>query len=222
VKQTAKRAPFRPLPLVWWHWLLAASLILLAVALFLELAEDVWIKQGFSWDAPLLLLLGGWRSAAATLAMRGISASASVFVILPVLATIVWQLRRREKAQAITLAVGLSLSSLVSAWLKAVFARLRPDVIPPLTVEHTSSFPSGHTLTAVVFYGFLAVEAWRHGRRGVAVALATWALLVGLSRVYLGAHYPSDVLASVALGLIFLTIMRTFLGLSYRFHKMAA
>lgn len=154
--------------------------------------------------------------------MRGITSTAGVFATLLGLICIVWFTRMRERAQVIVLAVGLAASASFSVWLKTVFVRPRPDIIPALTFEHTSSFPSGHTLNAVVFYGYLALEAWRRGQRGAAVLLAIWALLVGLSRIYLGVHYPSDVLASIALGLIFIILMRSFLGLSYRSHKIAA
>lgn len=222
MKDTSESISSHDRRLRWWYLLPVLVLVLIALSVFFELAGDVWLNEGFTWDPSLMSILGQWRSPAATLFMWGITSTAGVFIILPALTYIIWFTSRRESAQAIMLAVGLAISASFNTWLKTFFARPRPDVIPPLTVEHTSSFPSGHTLSAVVFYGFLALEAWRRGHRGAAVLLAIWALLVGLSRIYLGVHYPSDVLASLALGLIFIMLMRSFLGLSYRFHKFAA
>jgi membrane-associated phospholipid phosphatase len=109
--------------------------------------------------------------------------------------------------------------------LKAAFARPRPHIIVPLAVEHTASFPSGHTISAAVFYGYLALQAWHRRHQAIAPLIGVWPVLVGMSRIYLGAHYPSDVLASLALGLLFLILMdgiRGFLTNPYRFHKVAA
>jgi undecaprenyl-diphosphatase len=75
-----------------------------------------------------------------------------------------------------------------------------------LVVEHTASFPSGHTLAAVSFYGLLSVLLWERGHRMLSVISGVWVLLIAISRVYLGAHYPSDVLVSLALGTILLFI----------------
>lgn len=91
--------------------------------------------------------------------------------------------------------------------MKAFVARTRPDLLEPIVVEHGFSFPSGHATLSMVGYGILAVLIGRSrlpamarvGLAGVAVMLA---LLIGLSRVYLGAHYPSDVLAGWVLGAV--------------------
>jgi undecaprenyl-diphosphatase len=95
---------------------------------------------------------------------------------------------------------------LLSTLLKDVFDRPRPSVVPHLSYVATSSFPSGHSLMAAVVYltlGTLLARLVQSARLklyflGVAVALAC---LVGMSRVYLGVHYPTDVLAGWAAGL---------------------
>jgi len=80
-------------------------------------------------------------------------------------------------------------------------------VFPPLTTETSYSFPSGHAMAAVAVYGVLALLLWQRGKRGWAVLAGAWVPLVAISRVYLGVHYPSDVLASLALGTIWLIIV---------------
>ena len=95
---------------------------------------------------------------------------------------------------------------LVSTLLKAGYNRPRPDLVPHLSMVFTSSFPSGHSmLSAIVFLtlGSLLgrfVHEWRLKAYFLVVSL-TLTFLVGVSRVYLGVHYPTDVLAGWTAGL---------------------
>ncbi|WP_395406963.1 phosphatase PAP2 family protein [Pseudoduganella sp. UC29_106] len=80
----------------------------------------------------------------------------------------------------------------------------------PLLTLATYSFPSGHTVAATLFYGLLACYLVMRGRRWLPVAGATlMVLLVACSRMYLGVHYLSDVLAAVAEGVAWLAICVT-------------
>ena len=70
-----------------------------------------------------------------------------------------------------------------------------------------ASFPSGHALGSLVVYGWLALWLWRQSHRLPAIFLLVWIALIAFSRVYLGIHYPTDVLASLALGVPWLTVV---------------
>lgn len=103
---------------------------------------------------------------------------------------------------AFTIVAGQALCSL----LKLVVARSRPEVVPHLADVWTQSFPSSHAMMSAVVYLTLAALAARYLRaRGAKILLVVLAvvmtLLVGLSRLYLGVHYPSDVLAGWCAGL---------------------
>ncbi len=102
---------------------------------------------------------------------------------------------------------------------KYLFARPRPDLANALVVAHGPSFPSGHAFVAFSFYGLVAwlvaerVRTWPRKALVSGVALLGMATL-GFSRVYLGVHWPSDVLASFALGAFWLTVVLTSLNIA--------
>lgn len=94
--------------------------------------------------------------------------------------------------------------------LKALFARPRPYFEHPLLLETYYSFPSGHAMEAVVLYGMLAyfavlaLRTWR-ARAAVIFGTSLLVLLIGFSRMYLGVHYLSDVMAGFAAGGVWLS-----------------
>ena len=113
---------------------------------------------------------------------------------------------KRIRVWVLTLMLAVFGGILLNFLLKHVFARQRPHFDDPLLTPTTYSFPSGHTLMATVFYGTLCalimsrIVSWRW-RVVTILAAGVMILLVGFSRIYLGAHYLSDVLAAIAEGL---------------------
>ena len=119
-------------------------------------------------------------------------------------ATIGYLLLIRQRALALLMAVAVIGGMLVSTLLKLGFNRPRPD-LPHLVEVYTASFPSGHaTLSAITFLTLAALLARVHDQRRVQVYFMALAILltvaVGVSRVYLGVHYASDVLAGWCVG----------------------
>jgi undecaprenyl-diphosphatase len=115
-------------------------------------------------------------------------------------------LERRYRMLAFLL-IAVGTGSGISFGLKTLFARPRPDVVPHLAEVYTASFPSGHSLMAAVVYLTLGILlAAILPRRRLKLYVLSLAIiltgLVGLSRVYLGVHYPTDVLAGWAAGLV--------------------
>lgn len=171
-----------------------------------ELAADVWAGDGLAFDRSVMEAAHTMASPWLTAVMRLVTASASGLVTsgLALGLGLRWWRQVGRRAEAITLLVTLAGSEGLGQGLKLLFARPRPQLFPWLTAARGWSFPSGHTLTATVLGGLLAwLMGWRlSGWRQVAlwVGAGLWVVLVGLSRVYLGVHYPSDVLASLAVG----------------------
>ena len=111
-------------------------------------------------------------------------------------------------------AIGRGLSEVQKYWI----ARARPDLAPHLVVVKTSSFPSGHATSSMIFYLTLALvltrdTRWHRAAAGGAILLS---LLVGTSRVMLGVHWPSDVIGGWAFGMLWVLLT---LRLAGRFVK---
>ncbi|GAA4017588.1 hypothetical protein GCM10022408_34000 [Hymenobacter fastidiosus] len=139
-----------------------------------------------------------------------------ITIVLP--AGLVWLQRRREALEIFLAVVG---ASLLNQGLKTHFHRMRPDTA--LVQQLGLSFPSGHAMIGMALYGCLAWLLWRHGRHPVwAVLLLLWAVLIGLTRVYLHVHYATDVLAGFAAGLGWLILLRTALRLWWREAQVVA
>jgi undecaprenyl-diphosphatase len=138
---------------------------------------------------------------------RDVTAFGSSVVVALLTAAVVGYLWLQRKYGALWLVVAATAGGgLLSSLLKALFARERPDSVPCLWVS-SPSFPSGHAILAAVVYLTLGILLARLEPRpllktyflGVMMALT---FLVGLSRVYLGVHYPTDVLAGWTVGLV--------------------
>jgi len=104
-------------------------------------------------------------------------------------------------------ALTIVIASALNATIKLAVARERPALLEPLVSERGFSFPSGHSALGMVAYGILAVVITRSrlpraARVTLVVLLFVLVLLIGISRVWLGAHYPTDVLAGWSAGAV--------------------
>ncbi|MFN0024272.1 MAG: phosphatase PAP2 family protein [Parvularculaceae bacterium] len=138
--------------------------------------------------------------------MRGVTALAGtpLLAVLTLILTGWFAARREWGSLAVLLAVVLGETAL-SNGLKVLFDRPRPDLAGHLVEVQTHSFPSGHATSAAAIYltlaGFVAASAKARIVRNFAFAVAVlMAVIVGASRIYLGVHYPTDVIGGLALG----------------------
>jgi len=139
-------------------------------------------------------------------AMRDVTAlgGVTVMVLVTVVGVLAFLMHRRRVHAAI-LAVTVLLADVSSEGLKLVYSRPRPDLVPHGSYVYSGSFPSGHsTLSAATFLTLAMLIASLEPNRGTKVMVYVLAfalvLSVGVSRVYLGVHWPSDVLAGWCLG----------------------
>ena len=183
---------------------IAAIVVLYA---FAWLAYEVLQQQTAALDTKSLQLLQRFGSAQMTRAAEFISLFGSelVWVVgLVLLGVLAWQ---RRWGAVVTLALVAGGAQLLNDILKELFHRARPEPLHGFIPAQQFSFPSGHAMVSVAFYLYLAYLTWRlvHGRWWRAMLIAGLTLLVvliGLARVYLQAHYLSDVLAGYLAGFL--------------------
>lgn len=195
--------------------LLGLALLVVAAAWgFVELADDVIEGDTRAVDEGVLRALRSDGDPAVPIGprwlrqvARDLTALGSVAVLSLVVAGACGWLLLVGKRGATLLVLGATAGGgLLAAGLKGLFARARPDVVPHLDEVSSASFPSGHSmLSAVVYLTLGALLARLTARRRERLFVLSVALgltgLVGATRVYLGVHYPSDVLAGWAAGL---------------------
>ncbi len=171
-----------------------------------------WLSR-FPGDLNLTLLFQSIHSAMLLSVMKWFSYIADSWrsALLVIFGSIVVWWRLGKWQAALTVIAGLS--SLLDSVLKFVVGRPRPtpDLVQVLVFEHNKSFPSGHALFAVVFFGLMAYFAFTYlikpsFRILIVISLLILILLIGASRVYLGAHWASDVLGGYIIGTVFLGV----------------
>ena len=186
-------------------------IVILAVCaiVFVALLEDVLDGDLMRLDtAAYALIVERLRADWLTPIMESVSALATpVSLIVFLLVVVAFAPGKRPGACA---AVNLVLVFLLNQALKFVIQRPRPDGFQ-LAVEQGFSFPSGHSMVAMAFFGLLVWMVWhyesdRATRIGCSVAFGLVIVLVGVSRIYLGVHYASDVLAGFCVSLAWLAI----------------
>ena len=192
-----------------------------AAAVFAFLAMAVMSGSAGGFDMAVRGHIHALSLPALTFVMRGFTLMGEAGFLLPFGGLIVWQLiaggRRRDAAYLAAAAFG---AEAIDQALKACFQRPRPEAFFGLAPDNYS-FPSGHALVSLCFYVVLAEtvieKEWSNRRRLATRAGAVlFAGAIGLSRIYLGVHYPTDVLAGYAAAVAWLAILRCFIGSDLR------
>jgi undecaprenyl-diphosphatase len=185
-----------------------------ALVFFGWLTRVVLAGESMRFDTAVRDGIHAWASVPLTSAMRAVTqlGSAPVLVALGIL--VVWRLaaQRRRRAALIFVAACLGAEAL-SEILKLAFRRPRPEAFFGYSEPITYSFPSGHSVMSACFYGVVAaILTTRMESRATKTAIwmgaALLAVAIGFSRVYLGVHYPSDVLAGYAATAIWVGAVR--------------
>ena len=181
--------------------LLVAALVF--VVLLNEVAEGEIMKlDTMAYD----LFVGRMRSDALTHVMEGFTSLASV-VVLAVMAAVIAALAP-GKAPGWCVSVNLVCVVVLNTILKEIVQRPRPEGFR-LISETGYSFPSGHSMVSMAFFGLLIWMVWRFHRKDVmrvvwCVVFGLVIVMVGVSRIYLGVHYASDVIAGFCVSLVWL------------------
>lgn len=201
--------PSRLAPRIIGAMLLAAA----GLAAFIHIAEEMGEGDTHAFDRAILMMLRARGEPALPLGppwlvdvARDITAlgSAAVLAVVIAVAVVLLAVARRYRS-AVFVAVSAVSGASLTLFLKAWFDRPRPEFMPHDLYVSGASFPSGHATMSTVVYLTLAVLLVRFiDRAGIRIAVlalaVTLSVLVGVTRVYLGVHWPSDVAAGWACG----------------------
>ena len=170
---------------------------------FVELADEVHELEAFYFDDPLLWRAHALAGPALDRFFIFISAIGYQWGVVPVdIALTIGLLIAKRWREATFAGVSFAGSALLNLATKQFFQRDRPSLWESVAPEHTFSFPSGHAMGSATLAMVVVLLCWHTRWRWLAVALAgAFALLVGTSRIYLGVHYPSDILGGFAAGI---------------------
>ena len=121
----------------------------------------------------------------------------------------------KDKKKSSLITINLIINFLLNTAVKYIFQRPRPSITEFLITENGSSFPSGHSMVAMAFYGYIVYMIYKHEKPSTKKYLKIIGLLfvifmIGLSRIYLGVHYASDVLAGFMLSISYLMLFIIF------------
>ena len=170
------------------------------IALFAQIVDEVVEGESRRFDEMVLLWINANFPDWLYEPMLFVTALGYYWVVLPLLVLAAYAFYRKGRRISATLLVVATLGGMaLTSVLKSVFQRTRPELFDSGYTASFYSFPSGHATIAVGFYGTLTLlVAWRlkgFRRWAVVVAGVALVLLIGFSRLYLGVHYPTDVIA---------------------------
>jgi undecaprenyl-diphosphatase len=174
---------------------------LVGVAGFALLTYAIWAHVVFPFDKPLLTIAHSWDGS--PFLWKAISETANIPLIVIGLGLVLWLYVKKRRREALLVFLMLAAVTAGSEGAKQLTLRPRPDTgtaagIPGVVY----SYPSGHVLEALTILGFVALRIWRYARSAalryaVAIAASIDVVAVGVARMALNAHYPTDILAGV-------------------------
>ena len=191
--------------------LLACGILVVAFGVLAHEVFEAAASPG-SFDSAAGGFLYGLRSPRATALMQAItSLGHPAFLLVGTAVVCAGLVLREHRISALLFAGSVAGGFALNSALKLAFARARPEAWPALVKETTYSFPSGHAAMSTVFFGGLvAVVFHLYPGRGARIVAATGAaacvLAVAVSRIYLGAHWATDTLAGVLVGLFWVVV----------------
>lgn len=180
-----------------WRVLLVFLGLLTPLLIFAGMVGELQDRETFFFDQPIMLALHQMASPGVDAFFVLISKLGYQWGVIPVDVLVLgWLIVRRRHRDGLFFGLAVVGSLLLNLMAKNQFGRIRPDLWVTLAPETTYSFPSGHAMGSVTLGVAMILLFWSSRLRWwVFAAAGTFVLLVGLSRIYLGVHYPSDILA---------------------------
>src|SRR5665647_1285988 len=180
------------------------GIIIISLGLFLITGAFVLSNTTITFDKSIQDVIFLMREDFLTGLLKIVTYSAN-WEIIVVFCVILLTLENTRIKVGIPISIASAVSTIIYKVIKTVYARARPDIGFYLIEQGGLSFPSGHSMTGLVFYGLLIYFITEYGKenraqKALISLLVVLIVLIGFSRVYLGVHYPTDVLAGWFLG----------------------
>ena len=195
--------------------------ILLPLIIFIFITVNVINQNTSDLDSFVYKWVSRFISSGLTDIMKLITffGSGALLGSLAFLLLIVFYRKEKYSFNVSMLAINLALGALVNLSIKYIIQRVRPDVLRLIDISGYS-FPSGHSMASMSFYGFiiyLCCKNFKTKWKYLIVSLISILILfIGISRIYLGVHYASDVLGGFSLGLLWTGIFSFIVDIRYR------
>lgn len=189
-------------------------LVLVAIA---KLSNEILEQEAFALDQTILLWIHQFANPALDFVMLTITRLGGPFIVIPLsIGSFIWLWWQRHRYVAYVFGLNCLGGALLGTGLKLVFQKSRPQLWPLLINETTFSYPSGHAFGSMILYGFLAyvlvglyprLSFPLYGLAGLVIGA------IGFSRLYLGVHWPTDILGGYGIGFLWLSICVSLLRL---------
>jgi undecaprenyl-diphosphatase len=181
------------------------------IYLFLKIRAEVFEKELTQFDMHILYFLYAQRNPYLNNFMLWITGFGSNIMIIIWILLIIFLVIKKYHREAALLGFVLGMTAIINTALKILIQRPRPQ-FHPLVVENSYSFPSGHAMDSFVFYMTLVYLIYHLTKNKVLTAVACifascLVLTIGISRVYLGVHYPTDIIGGYTAGLCWMIIV---------------
>lgn len=190
---------------------------IVAVYVLAELSDEVLEQEAFAIDKPILLAIHQFANPTLDTVMVGITRAGDPHTVVPltlvVFGLLLWKRRFLEARFFALNALG---GAVLSYCLKLAFSKQRPQLWNSPITEVTYSYPSGHALGSMVIYGFLSyliAKLYPHYAKASYVIATLLIAAIGFSRLYLGVHWPTDIVGGYCIGLLWITVCISLLRL---------
>ncbi len=183
-------------------------LVVLGINVFISLTETLHSDALAKYDSKITEFVISYRTPALNKFLQFITEVGDFYgyLVIAILSTIIFYLKFKNWRYVVEIFFVLIVSGLSNVALKNVINRARPDAEHLVSVE-TLSYPSGHAMSAIAFYGFLIylvytfkLNSWI--KTGLILLFTFLIITIGISRVYLGVHFPSDIVGGYIAGFI--------------------
>jgi len=187
--------------------------LFICLAIFIVILINVLNGKIASFDNTIYNIISSLKSNFATAFFKAVTKFADEEPLI--LIAIIGLILIKNRKIGASIAVNLVSSAFVNNLIKEIVQRPRPPIELRMVEESSFSFPSGHAMTSATFYGLIIYFVIKNVKNKklkniICIILSLLIFLIGISRIYLGVHYASDVLAGFAFAIVYLVIYITF------------